>query len=220
MPNENLPHIGANAPELSAALQVKAAPAAVEPPLARAKARWSEGAASAAPRVQASSAAGAERRAASRGGGVDRPPGGVDRLPLGVRYLDLVLLIPATVAGLSLGAPLFGFLVGLLAWVGQRMLAQADRRWIRRAKAPRTQLGLNLFEAFGRIWLLAGAIVLAGVVGGRADGLTAALVIFGAYSVLFVLKLLAGPPSRTAASMGTLQGRAAAGHPGRGGARR
>lgn len=128
--------------------------------------------------------------------------GGLDRLPLGVRYLDLVLLVPATILGLLLGAPVFGFLVGLVAWIAQRMLAQADRRWIKRARAPRTQLGLNLFEAFGRIWLLAGAIVLAGVVGGRADGLTAALVIFGAYSIVFVLKVFAGPPNRTAAQSG------------------
>jgi biotin carboxyl carrier protein len=206
MSNENLPHIGADAPHLSRVLQVKAAAAAVAAPAARPEANQSP-AVAAASSAQRTPAAAAAMPAASR-------PGGLDRLPLGVRYLDLVLLIPATVAGLSLRAPLFGFLVGLLAWVGQRLLAQADRRWIKRAKAPRTQLGLNLFEAFGRIWLLAGAIVLSGVVGGRADGLTAALVIFGAYSVVFMLKLLAGPPSRTAASKARPQAGAASGRRG------
>ncbi len=46
---------------------------------------------------------------------------------------------------------------------------------IARARAPGAGLGVGLVEAFGRIWLLAGAIVLAGVVGGRADGLAAAV---------------------------------------------
>ena len=41
---------------------------------------------------------------------------------------------------------------------------------------------VRLFESFGRIWLLAGAIIIAGVAGGRKDGLTAAIVIVGAYS--------------------------------------
>jgi len=111
-----------------------------------------------------------------------------------VRYLDVLLLAIATPVALSLGAPALGFAVGAGAWVLQRILAEADRRWIRKATVPRTQLGLSLFEAFGRIWLLAGAIVLAGVVGGRADGLTAALTIFGAYSVAFAIRVLAGPP--------------------------
>ena len=71
---------------------------------------------------------------------------------------------------------------------GRQALDQQARR------AP-TQLGLNLFEAFGRIWLLAGAIILAGVAGGRADGLTAALVIFAAYSVAFAIRVLSGKPT-------------------------
>ncbi len=59
-------------------------------------------------------------------------------------------------------------------------------------REPRNRLGLSLFEAFGRIWLLAGAIILAGAAGGRADGLTAALVIFAAYSVAFAIRVVSG----------------------------
>lgn len=111
-----------------------------------------------------------------------------------VRYLDVVFLAVAVIVALALGAPTLGCLIGAGAWVFQRVLAQLDRRWISSTTEPRTQLGLNLFEAFGRIWLLAGAIVIAGVVGGRADGLTAALVIFGAYSVAFAIRVAGGPP--------------------------
>lgn len=111
-----------------------------------------------------------------------------------LRYLDVVLVLVAAAPALALGAPALGYAIGVVAWVVQRIIAETDRRWIKRATAPRTQLGLNLFEAFGRIWLLVIAIVIAGVAGGRADGLTAALVIFGAYSVAFAMKVLNRPP--------------------------
>lgn len=116
------------------------------------------------------------------------------------RYLDVVLVVLATPVALSFGAPVLGYTIGAGAWVLQRILAEVDRRWVRKATEPRTQLGLNLFEAFGRIWLLAGAIVIAGVAGGRADGLTAALVIFGAYTIAFVIRVFSGPPSRSTAA--------------------
>jgi len=114
------------------------------------------------------------------------------------RYLDVVLLALATPVALALGAPALGYAIGAGAWLLQRIIGEADRRWIRNTKTPRAQLGLNLFEAFGRIWLLAAAIVVAGVVGGRADGLTAALVIFAAYSVAFAVKVLSGKPTSPA----------------------
>jgi hypothetical protein len=119
-----------------------------------------------------------------------------ERSPAIPRYLDIALVAVAAPAALALGAPALGYAIGAGAWVLQRIIAQADRRWIAGATAPRTQLGLNLFEAFARIWLLAGAIVLAGVMGGRADGLTTALVIFGAYSVAFAIRVISGPPDR------------------------
>ena len=115
-----------------------------------------------------------------------------------LRYLDVVLVAVAAAPALALGTPVLGYAVGAGAWVVQRIIAQADRRWVGKAAEPRTQLGLSLFEAFGRIWLLAGAIVAAGVAGGRADGLTAALTIFGAYSVAFAIRVLTGPPQRKA----------------------
>ena len=112
-----------------------------------------------------------------------------------LRYLDVVLVAVAAVPALALGAPALGYAVGAGAWLVQRILAQADKRWVSKAAEPRTQLGLSLFEAFGRIWLLAAAIVAAGVAGGRADGLTAALTIFGAYSVAFAIRVMSGPPT-------------------------
>lgn len=116
-----------------------------------------------------------------------------------VRYLDVVVLALATAPALVLGAPVFGYLLAGGGWILQRVLGEADRRWIRRFPEPRKQLGVSLFEAFGRIWLLAGVIIVAGLVGGRRDGETAALVIFGAYTVGFAVRVLSGPPRRTVA---------------------
>jgi hypothetical protein len=111
------------------------------------------------------------------------------------RYLDVVLVAIGAVPALALGAPVFGYLVGAGAWILQRIISAADRRLLSdKATNLRRQLSLNLFEPFVRIWLLAGAIVLAGVAGHRADGLTAAIVIFAAYSIAFVIRLLSGPP--------------------------
>jgi hypothetical protein len=109
-------------------------------------------------------------------------------------FADVAVVVIAAVPALILGAPVLGYVVGGGAWLLQRAIQATDRRWAARLRDPTTQVGVHVFEAFGRIWLLAGAIVLAGAVGGRADGLTAALVIFGAYSVAFAVRLLSGRP--------------------------
>jgi hypothetical protein len=111
-----------------------------------------------------------------------------------VRYLDVVLLAVAIPVAVGLGAPVLGCVVGAGVWVLQRILAQADRRWIEGKTELRTRFGVNLVESFGRIWLLAGAIVIAAVAGGRSDGLAASLTIFGAYSIAFAVRLVDGRP--------------------------
>jgi hypothetical protein len=118
-----------------------------------------------------------------------------ERLMVVLRYLDVVLVLIVAAPAIALGAPVLGYTVGAAGWILQRIVAAIDRRLVSKAGAsPQTQLGFNLFERFGRIWFLAGAIVIAGVVGQRADGLTAALVIFGAYSIAFAVRLASGPP--------------------------
>ena len=116
-----------------------------------------------------------------------------------LKFLDVVVVVIAAVPAILLGAPAFGYIVGGGAWLLQRAVQITDRRWAARIREPTTQVGVHVFEAFGRIWLLAGAIVVAGVVGDRADGLTAALVIFGAYSVALGIRLLSGRPEEPAA---------------------
>ena len=65
----------------------------------------------------------------------------------------------------------------LVSVVAERRLA-GDEDLRRRHRARR---GFGM----ARVWVLAATIVVVGVAGSRADGLTAALVIFGAFSVYF-----------------------------------
>lgn len=111
-----------------------------------------------------------------------------------LKYFDVVAVLIAAIPALLLGAPTLGYAIGGGAWILQRLIAAGERRFLVRVDEPRRYLGARLFASFGRIWLLAGAIVAAGVIGGRADGLTAAIVIFAAYSIAFAIRIASGPP--------------------------
>ena len=111
-----------------------------------------------------------------------------------VRVLDVLVAVVAAIVVIALGGPALGAALGGGGWVLQRVIAVVDSSWARRLRDPHRQLSVSLFERFGRIWLLAGAIVVAAVAGRRADGLTAALIILVAYTVAFVTRLHSGPP--------------------------
>ena len=115
------------------------------------------------------------------------------RLGAVLRHLDLILVAVAVPVTLALGAPVVGVMVSAAAWFLQYAVARVGKSWIAKQGSD-ARFGLSLLDGFGRIWLLAGAIVLAAVVGGRSDGLAAALMIFGAYSVAFAVRLVGGRP--------------------------
>jgi hypothetical protein len=119
---------------------------------------------------------------------------------LAIRYLDVVVAVIAAIVAIALGAPALGCALGAGGWVLQRGVQAVDRRWAQEMSSPRAALGISLFERFGRIWLLAGAIVVAGVAGDRKDGLAAAIIIFCAYTIRFVTGLIQGPPAPPAPS--------------------
>jgi membrane protein YqaA with SNARE-associated domain len=108
--------------------------------------------------------------------------------------LDVPLVVIAAVVAIAAGAPVLGSVIGAGVWLLNRVVAVVDRRWADGLRTRRQQVTVTLFERFGRIWLLAIGIIVSGVVGGRKDGLTTALFVFGAYSVAFVINLFSGPP--------------------------
>jgi hypothetical protein len=108
-----------------------------------------------------------------------------------VRYVDVVLVAIGAAVTIPLGAPAVGYAIGAGTWILQRIVQEADKRWLANVSKPVRRLGYTLFEAFGR---LAGGIILAIVVGNRADALTAALIILCAYTVAFLVRITSGPP--------------------------
>jgi hypothetical protein len=111
-----------------------------------------------------------------------------------LRFLDVVVVLVAAIPALALGAPALGYVVGGCGWIVARLIQINEYRLTAGIADPTRAVGARLFGAFGRVFLLAGAIVIAAVAGARRDGLTAALVVFAAYSVAFVIRLMSGPP--------------------------
>jgi hypothetical protein len=109
-------------------------------------------------------------------------------------YADVIVVVIGTIIALLLGAPALGCTVGALGWILQRVVQVVDRRLTARVDDSLRRAGVRSAEAFGRIWLLAGAIIVAAVAGGRRDGLAAAIVIFAGYSVAFCIRVMSGPP--------------------------
>lgn len=114
--------------------------------------------------------------------------------------LDVPLVVVAAVVAIAAGAPVLGSVLGAGVWLLNRLVELVDRRWADGVRTPRRQVTISLFERFGRIWLLAAGIIVSGLAGGRSDGLTTALFVFGAYTFVFVIKLFSGPPEERSRS--------------------
>lgn len=94
-----------------------------------------------------------------------------------VRLLDLLALALALPVFVLLDAPLAGYLVAGGAWLAGRVGKQvADRHRARAIAAEnrRAALGLTAAAMLGRLWLLAGAILVVGLVD-RDAGLAGAV---------------------------------------------
>jgi len=95
-----------------------------------------------------------------------------------LRNLDLLVLIAALPVFILVDAPLAGYLAAGGAWiVGRIGMEYASRR---RAQALRESnrnaaMGITAFATMGRVWLLAGAILLVGLLDEREAGLAAAV---------------------------------------------
>jgi hypothetical protein len=111
---------------------------------------------------------------------------GSERGSVALLYLDIVLVVIVAVPALALGAPRLGYIVGAVAWIVMRLAQVELDKHLRTVHDLRRRLGLGVAYSMARVWVLAGAIILAGVAATRHDGLTAALVIFGAFSVNFL----------------------------------
>jgi hypothetical protein len=101
-------------------------------------------------------------------------------------YLDLVLVALAVPIALAAGAPTVGVTAGAAAWIVLRFAQMAMDRQLVNVYDLRRRLGLGVAFSMLRVWLLASVIMVCGLAVSRADGLSAALIIFGAFSVNFL----------------------------------
>jgi len=95
-----------------------------------------------------------------------------------LRNLDLLVLLAALPVFLLAGAPLSAWIVVSVVWVACRVGIELAARKRRRALAAANRnaaLGVTAAAMMGRVWALAGAILLVGLLDERAAGLAAAL---------------------------------------------
>jgi hypothetical protein len=103
-----------------------------------------------------------------------------------VLYFDVIIVLILGVPIVAAGAPALGYAVGAGAWLVARLVSKLAERRIAQMTELRHRLGYGVGFSMARVWFLAGAIIAAGVGSAREDGLTAALVICGAFSLYFV----------------------------------
>jgi hypothetical protein len=95
-----------------------------------------------------------------------------------VRILDLLLLAAALPVFIALDAPIAGYLAAGGAWVvgrGAKVITDRRRTQALRAANRNAALGLTAATMLGRLWILAAAILLVGLLGSRDAGLAAAV---------------------------------------------
>jgi hypothetical protein len=103
-----------------------------------------------------------------------------------LRYIDMVLVLLLAVPVLAAGAPALGYTVGGAAWIIVRLVSLVADKRLETITDVRRRLGLSVAFGMVRVWVLAGTMIALGLAASRADGLTATLEIFAAFSVYFV----------------------------------
>ncbi len=101
------------------------------------------------------------------------------------KYVDLAVLSAALAVFLLGGLPMLGFAVGAAAWLAQRGIqALAGRRARAELAAGRRQRAMGIVAAttLGRVWLMATAVLLAGL-SEREAGLSSALLLVALFTI-------------------------------------
>jgi hypothetical protein len=118
-------------------------------------------------------------------------------LPFFVRYLDVVMIVAFLPLALLAGLPLLGYAVGGAGWAAQRALGAFLDARAAAAKDMRSSAGIQLAGVMGRAWLVGITILAVGLLGERSDGLTAAVLVFVAFTVYLVLSVILRPQRKS-----------------------
>jgi hypothetical protein len=127
-----------------------------------------------------------------RGDGGSEPTDPTDG-PAVLRYLDVVAPLLAAPVVLAFGAPIVGYALGVAAWILVRAFGIAADPRASSITNVAQQVALRLAYRFTRVSLLVAVAVLAFKGRGRADGVTALLVITFAFTIHLSLSIIHRP---------------------------
>jgi hypothetical protein len=107
-----------------------------------------------------------------------------------LRYLDVCLVLATAPFVFAGNLPVAGYLIGACAWLLTRAGTVLMYTRARRVGDAKFRAGLQVAGMMGRIWLVALAVILARVAGGKADGIMAAALLLAAFTVYFVMSFV------------------------------
>ena len=111
-----------------------------------------------------------------------------------LRYFDLVLLAAALPVFIAADLPIAGYLVIALVWVGQHAIEIGAERAASRAVAEgdrRAAIGWIGATTLARVWIVALAVLLVGLLSSEDAGLAAAVLAAILFTIHFGGRLLA-----------------------------
>jgi hypothetical protein len=120
--------------------------------------------------------------------------GGHSRFATAVRYLDLVLLVAALPVFIAADLPITGYAVIAAVWLAALAVeTYAERRAMRELKGGnrRDAMGWIAATTLGRVWMVALAVLLVGLLDEKKAGLAAAVLAAILFTVHFVCRFIA-----------------------------
>ena len=119
---------------------------------------------------------------------------GRSRAATALRYVDLVLLAAALPVFIAADLPLAGYAVVAVVWLAALAVeSYAERRAMRELKGGnrRDAMGWIAATTLGRVWLIALAVLLVGLLDEREAGLAAAVLAAILFTVHFACRFIA-----------------------------
>jgi threonine/homoserine efflux transporter RhtA len=113
-----------------------------------------------------------------------------------LRYFDCGLVLVTAPFVAAAGLPMAGYAIAAGAWILVRLLGVWLDSLADRSDDPRTVTGLMFAAMMARLWIVVLAIVTAFEVGGRDDGIMAAVLSLAAFTVYFLLNSIVFRPQR------------------------
>jgi multisubunit Na+/H+ antiporter MnhB subunit len=81
-------------------------------------------------------------------------------------------------------------------WIAQRLVSTRVEAYLRQESDIRRQVGIGLGMSLGRAFVVGLSILAVGLLGARADGAMAAILVLAAFTVYFVTSLVIRPLER------------------------